>query len=114
MPKHAFKALAALSPALPELDSASLCRQHIEGSCVKEHCRPNEHKLCRISNKSQSITPVIKARNNLPLESDKTKKSFENDGPGNLSKKGYRHDNDHEDIVNIKLLPTTDEASPAD
>ncbi|EEP82922.1 predicted protein [Uncinocarpus reesii 1704] len=33
------------------------------------------------------------------------------DLPGNLSREGRRHDNDHEDITKIKVLPTTDEIS---
>src|SRR5438034_9024762 len=36
-------------------------------------------------------------------------KSFENDGPGNLSAAGARHDNDFVDIRDIRILPTADE-----
>ncbi|KKY26734.1 putative nfx1-type zinc finger-containing protein 1 [Phaeomoniella chlamydospora] len=34
---------------------------------------------------------------------------FDDDGPGNLSVEGPRHDNDHVNIRNIQILPTTDE-----
>lgn len=34
---------------------------------------------------------------------------FETDGPGLISPRGYRHDNDREHIHDIKILPTADE-----
>jgi hypothetical protein len=34
---------------------------------------------------------------------------FEYDGPSLLSIHGPRHDNDHADYRNVKILPTTDE-----
>ena len=53
----------------------------------------------------------------IPLSEDHSKKRDSNqpvfevaqDLPGSLSKLGPRHDNDHADIFNIKILPTTDE-----
>ncbi|OAL33033.1 hypothetical protein AYO22_00118 [Fonsecaea multimorphosa] len=40
--------------------------------------------------------------------------SFTDDGPGNLSVCGPRHDNDHQDYKKIKILPTADEILAVD
>lgn len=47
--------------------------------------------------------------NYLSLEQRPVHSSFENDGPGYLSGNGQRHDNDHVNIRDIQILPTTDE-----
>lgn len=39
---------------------------------------------------------------------------FENDGPGHLSKRGARHDNDPVNIQHIQILPTTNEILAVD
>jgi AAA domain len=47
--------------------------------------------------------------NFLSVEARPTYATFENDGPGYLSRKGPRHDNDHINFQDIQILPTTDE-----
>lgn len=55
-----------------------------------------------------SAMPLSKGR---PLEHRNNRPVFELslDPPGGLSELGLRHDNDHEDISDIKILPTTEE-----
>ena len=50
---------------------------------------------------------------NIPINTltltPRLEKPFENDGPGTRSAKGPRHNNDRVDIMDIQILPTTDE-----
>jgi AAA domain len=45
----------------------------------------------------------------LSLEARPNHDGFESDGPGHLSQRGPRHDNDHVNFQDIQILPTTDE-----
>lgn len=47
--------------------------------------------------------------NYLSLEQRPTNLYFDADDPGHLSVYGPRHDNDHTNIRDIQILPTTDE-----
>lgn len=59
---------------------------------------------------SENMPRVTALRPNfLSLEHRPTHHSFESDGPGNSSRLGPRHDNDHVNFQNIQILPTTDE-----
>ena len=56
-------------------------------------------------------TPRVTAirPNFLSSEDRPTFEGFDSDGPGYLSRRGPRHDNDHVNFHNIQILPTTDE-----
>ncbi|KAI9783521.1 MAG: hypothetical protein M1839_003691 [Geoglossum umbratile] len=47
--------------------------------------------------------------NRLSLHPRLSEQVFDDEGPGHLSSRGYRHDNDHIDIRHIQILPTMDE-----
>ena len=57
------------------------------------------------------VGAAIPMLGNRPLEQKSPRPVFElgSDPPGALSELGPRHDNDHEDIFKIKILPTTEE-----
>ena len=63
----------------------------------------------------QSVDDVPKPQisslyvNYLSLQRRPVHLSFDNDGPGYFSRNGPRHDNDHINIRDIEILPTTDE-----
>jgi hypothetical protein len=63
----------------------------------------------------QFINHILRARicaplaNYLSLHQRPVHSSFEIDGPGHLSSCGPRHDNDHVNIQDIRILPTADE-----
>ena len=104
---------ANLQPsALPQLPLASVCQDFVDGFCRRgDECTKN-HDICAIPNET-SESPVLDCPPNvLSLDarvSPRNSLPFDKDGPGHLSRYGPRHDNDHEDIQHIKILPTTDE-----
>jgi hypothetical protein len=108
----AFKALSTPPTQLTEIDAHLLCKPYVEGSCKSTSCKPEHHRLCRIQGTSASPTEVaLESPNVLSASSSTSKKVFEDDGPGHLSKSGPRHDNDNVEIAAIRVLPTTDEVS---
>ena len=101
-----------------KLDTKSvkyLCRDFALGFCPRPtKCAPAKHTIHQIledCNKSVNIVssdnPTFLMAN--PRERPRKDSPFENDGPGELSVLGVRHDNDHVDIKDIQILPTTDE-----
>jgi hypothetical protein len=105
--------------------SFSFCHLHYLNL---QHCRPPHLSLEMATNiraftarqapfplGQQLVDDVPKSQvsslhiNYLSLRPRPVHSSFENDGPGYLSKNGPRHDNDHVSIRDIQILPTTDE-----
>lgn len=121
-----FTAFVAPEPALEERNLNEVCADFVRGHCSfkpeddinGENYHP-PHELFRIWDPSYpQDAPTIKAKTVNKLVSGKpmSKLRFASeddddllDGPGNLALNGVRHDNDHEYIVHIRILPTTDE-----
>ena len=104
---------ANLQPsALPQLPLASVCQDFVDGFCRRgDECTKN-HDICAIPNETSESPVLVCPPNVLSLDarvSPRNSLPFDKDGPGHLSRFGPRHDNDHEDIQHIKILPTTDE-----
>jgi hypothetical protein len=99
---------SALSPAAPFF----LCQDFIDGFCRRSESCMKSHEICVVAVTPQQAPPVETAPHYLSLDSRRslhTKHLFEDDGPGDLSRLGPRHDNDHISIKDIRILPTTDE-----
>lgn len=70
--------------------------------------------MCRvIDDDAHKAKPELwSAPNQLSLKATLLRlggRGFDSDGPGHLSSAGARHQNDHVDIRNINIIPTTDE-----
>lgn len=91
---------------------ASVCKDFVEGFCRRGNECTKSHDICAVPDEI-SETPVLDCAPNLlslePRILPRESLPFDKDGPGHLSRHGPRHDNDHEDIQHIKILPTTDE-----
>lgn len=102
-----------LGPSLlAEKDESSICSSNLQGYCRHgAHC-DQDHSIYRVRDASRRKPRVIPAQVNYlsqapyftpPID------CFEDDGPGDLSVGGFRHDNDYVHIRNIQILPTIDE-----
>lgn len=112
MDVHAQKLTA---PALPQCMESTLCRDHLKGFCRKGDACSQSHAIYRVVSGAQSAeapAPISSTPNVLlvsPRLSPRVHSIFDHDGPGRLSINGPRHDNDHTNIRNIRILPTADE-----
>ena len=94
--------------ALPFIESVKLCPDYVSGFCRKGDLCSKSHEICRVD--EINADPLRqRVANRLSLRPRPQCESFEDDGPGTLAELGPRHDNDHVDIENIQILPTTDE-----
>ena len=84
----------------------TLVDSDFKGSLMEQDARQDMITICRYLNYGTSLT-------NFGIEKKSTARAkafeLEIDGPGSLSNEGPRHDNDHEDIQEIKILPTMTE-----
>lgn len=107
-----IKAAKLPQSSLSQLPLTSICVDYVNGFCRHgDQCRKC-HEICEISSDTLEPGPVRCHPNYLSLEPRGTWRNeqyFEDDGPGALSTNGPRHDNDHVDIGDIKILPTADE-----
>lgn len=104
---------AKLQPStLPQISLASVCQDFVDGFCRRGDECTKSHSICAIPHETFG-SPVLDCPPNFlsldPRLSPRDSLPFDNDGPGQLSRYGPRHDNDHEHIRCIKILPTTDE-----
>ena len=104
---------AKLQPStLPRLPLSSVCQDFVEGFCRRGNECSKSHSICAVLDERPG-SPVLECPPNfLSLDSrvyPRGSLPFDNDGPGRFSRWGPRHDNDHEDIQHIRILPTTDE-----
>ena len=104
-----------LAPSsLPRIPPFFLCDDFIDGFCRRGDDCNKSHEICIVptGKSAMSVTLEKLMPNHLsmhPRGQGQNKVLFDDDGPGELSRRGPRHDNDHVDIPNIKILPTTDE-----
>lgn len=104
---------AKLRPStLPHLPLASVCQDFVDGFCRRGNDCTKSHHICAVPDETNE-PPVLDCPSNLlsldPRLSPRESLPFDKDGPGHLSRYGPRHDNDHENIKDVKILPTTDE-----
>ena len=102
--------------SLQQLPNSALCADYLGGFCRRGDKCLEVHEICAVAEVDcQDIQrlPILNSPTNSlsqspwPLQLDKC--AFDDDGPGNLSSNGMRHDNDHIDIRDIQILPTMDE-----
>lgn len=95
--------------ALPLVGSALLCQDYVQGFCRKGDQCPQSHEISNIDKTHGFPAQAQRLANRLSFQPRLQCQSFEGDGPGILSQLGPRHDNDHIEIEDIRILPTTDE-----
>ncbi|KAI9870942.1 MAG: hypothetical protein M1830_003607 [Pleopsidium flavum] len=102
-------------PALSQCIESALCGEFLKGFCRNGDACAQSHAIYRVYDEGQNSgasARTVSFPNVLylfPRLSPKDDSIFDHDGPGHLSLSGPRHDNDHVDIKNIRILPTTDE-----
>ena len=112
---HRFTRIKAgrLEPStLPIKDLSLLCQDAVAGFCRRGYACPRDHEICNVEDGKVSKPPVrcpLNLMSLYPRVLPPHQTPFDDDGPGELSGLGPRHDNDHVDIQNIEILPTTDE-----
>ena len=104
------------APVLESKPLSSVCDAFVGGDCPNPEC-PLSHEVCLVLDSTSATIPVVRGSltNYLSLAPRVAPfgvSVFDDDGPGSLSVAGPRHDNDHVEVQNIHILPTTDEVSP--
>lgn len=124
-----IKASTLPRSTIRKLPLSAVCADYVGGFCRRGDACPKSHEVCAIVGPDERPeAPLVDCPTNflslkprLPLPNGRF---FDDDGPGNLSKDGARHKNDHSmslrnqtnalltSIVNIRdiaILPTADE-----
>ena len=125
-----IKASSLRLSTLQKRPLSALCTDYVAGFCRRGDKCSKSHDICAIAEvDSHPKAPVLDSQpNTLSLDPRLPRsdgRCFDDDGPGNLSSAGARHQNDHgmdsfkrkrfvilTEIVNIhdiSILPTTDE-----
>ncbi|KAF6760156.1 hypothetical protein DFP72DRAFT_1063222 [Ephemerocybe angulata] len=81
------------------------------------HLRENAQRLLAITEREQKKIARVEERRTVPSSWQSTNEDFasalsilyKDEGPGALRRAGPRHDNDHEDIHDIRIAPTEQE-----
>lgn len=97
---------------LPELPRSFLCLDYINRFCRRGDKCTKGHEICAVPSSAPQAPLLVCQPNHLSLEPryfPPGKRPFGDDGPGHLSSHGPRHDNDHVDIKQVRILPATDE-----
>ncbi len=113
MPRMTGIKAGRLQPStLPHVPLESLCIDFVNGFCRRGEKCLKSHEICVIPNE-MTPAPHLNTETNFlslnPRTIPSNKRPFDDDGPGALSRYGPRHDNDHVEIKDISILPTTDE-----
>ena len=101
--------------SLPCKPLSALCPDYVSGFCRQGDQCSRLHLLCELEGtcSKSAWRPSANQRTNIlkaePRRTLHDNAELESDGPGQLSAYGPRHDNDHVDIQDIQILPTTDE-----
>lgn len=91
-----------------------LCPKFLAGSCRSHDSYSASHEICEIVGVDFEPTkPQLDCNSNYlsknPRVTPFNGRVLDYDGPGQLSKAGPRHQNDHVNIQDIAILPTVDE-----
>ena len=110
-----FKAQKLRPWSLEHNQLSDLCEAFVNGNCQDQECQ-SLHEIRFIDEYSTTSVPTLlgTSPNYLSLEPRRRPSNehvFDDDGPGHFSKLGPRHDNDHVEVQDIRILPTTDEVS---
>ena len=99
--------------SLQELPASALCTDYLAGFCRRGDKCLRVHEICAVSVAGYQTVQQSNGPTNVLSQSSRRSQSvpcaFDNEGPGQLSSNGVRHDNDHVDICDIQTLPTMDE-----
>ena len=107
--KPGIKAGSLSASTLPIVNKTLLCQDHVDGFCRRGDSCSKNHQLCIVDHERAS-PPVLQSEpNELSFQPRLVARPFEDDGPGDISGLGPRHDNDHVEIHHVSILPTTDE-----
>ena len=107
-----IKAAELIPSSLPVIPSHLLCNDYLNGFCRKADNCNKSHTICANPTDGQGRPVLRYPTNYLSLEprgSIRNTVVFDDEGPGELSSSGPRHDNDYVEIQHIKILPTTSE-----
>ncbi|KAI9790938.1 MAG: hypothetical protein M1833_001737 [Piccolia ochrophora] len=114
-----IRPLGIAPSVLPTVEESTLCKDYLMGHCFRKDQCTSDHTMCRLvgnlSAQQEANTILYRSKHapNFLSLAPRVRTSgsiFDSDGPGHLSHtRTSRHDNDHVDIRNIQILPTTDE-----
>lgn len=110
-----IKAASIRASTLPSQKISNLCVEYIYGFCRRGDNCLKSHKVCNVADEAvHTAKPELwSTPNYLSMKATLSRISGRgldsDDGPGHLSSAGARHQNDHVDIRNITIIPTTDE-----
>ena len=110
-----YRAAQILASSLPVRSASTLCQDYLHSFCRYGDQCPRSHEICLVQENvfekhtalGQAIPPtnVLYMKDRLPIGHEEA----DIDSPGTFSVLGARHDNDHVDIKDISILPTTDD-----
>ncbi|KAI4120999.1 MAG: hypothetical protein LQ338_006622 [Usnochroma carphineum] len=112
-----FKACLAVLERMIELNQGAQLRQELIPAIetITTCTGPDDlmpesrRKLDKIRLRLGLGSLIPSAKKPRPQAAQEVTFNFQHDLPGGLSSDGPRHDNDHEDITNIQILPTAEE-----
>lgn len=109
-----IKAASIQKSGLKRKSAFQLCHKFLAGSCRSHDSCDASHEICELIGVDyESQKPQLKCSPNYlsknPRVATFNRRIFDDDGPGQLSKAGPRHQNDHVNIEDISILPTVDE-----
>lgn len=108
-----IKAAAIQKSGLKKKSAFQLCPKFLAGSCRDHDACGGSHEICQISGAESE--PTISELSVIPNYLSKNPRVppsngwIFDDGPGQLSSAGPRHQNDFVNIQDINILPTVDE-----
>ncbi len=113
-PMTKIKAALMRKSSLRKRPTSQLCPKFLAGSCRNQDICRASHEICQIVDiERESMKPELTSVSNYlsmkPRMAPSIGCAFDNDGPGQLSSAGPRHQNDHVNIQDISILPTVDE-----
>lgn len=109
-----IKAASIQKSGLKKKSAFQLCPKFLAGSCRDHDTCSASHEICEIVGvEGEPTKPGLSCISNYLSTNPRVRPSngwvFDNDGPGQLSDAGPRHQNDYVNIQDISILPTVDE-----
>lgn len=109
-----IKAASIQKSGLQKKSAFRLCPKFLAGSCRSHDSCSASHEICEIvgievEQKKPQLDCIPNYLSTNPRVIPSNGRVFDNDGPGQFSNAGPRHQNDHVNIQDITILPTVDE-----